>query len=68
MTITAITHKSIATWILHRDFEALQDLAEKNNVTVASYLRGIIVDAIQDELCRPVAMILHTDRDISLNK
>lgn len=43
------THKSIATWILKTDFEQLQQLAAKNNVTIAAYLRAIIVDALQDE-------------------
>lgn len=44
-----VTHKSIATWILKTDFESLQQLAVKNNVTVAAFLRAIIVDALQDE-------------------
>ena len=45
-----ITHKSVATWIRKEDFVLLQELSARNNVTVASYIRGIIVDAIQDEL------------------
>ena len=64
----AITHKSVATWILHKDFKALQDLAAKNNVSIASYMRGIIVDAIQDELYRPVGVVVNIDSTISLNK
>ena len=50
VTIDQSTHKSVATWILKSDYASLQDLAAKNNVTVATYIRGIIVDAIQDEL------------------
>ena len=42
-------YKSVATWISLGDFELLQLLAEKDNVTIASYIRGIIVDAIQDQ-------------------
>ena len=63
-----LTHKSVATWILKSDFKALQDLAAKNNVSVAAYIRGIIVDAIQDELYRPVGVIVNTSARVSLNK
>ena len=42
-------YKSIATWILHKDFELLCQLAARNKVSVAGYVRGIIVDAIADE-------------------
>lgn len=41
--------KSVATWISFKDYAVLQHLAFTNNVTVASYLRGIIVDALFEE-------------------
>lgn len=41
--------KSVATWITMKDFAYLQHLAFANNVTVASYIRAIIVDALEDE-------------------
>ena len=49
-SIDALTHKSVATWIRHEDYAILQELAAKNKVTVATYMRAIIVDAIQDEI------------------
>lgn len=42
-------NKSVATWLSTRDYAMLQHLAFKNKVTVSSYMRACIVDAIQDE-------------------
>ena len=42
--------KSVATWIPMRDFAMLQHLAFVNKVSVAAYIRGIIIDAVQDEV------------------
>jgi hypothetical protein len=44
------SYKSVATWIPMKDFALLQHLAFLNKVTVASYIRGIINDAIADEI------------------
>lgn len=43
------SHKNVATWIPIKDFELLQELANKHKVRLAAYLRAIIVDALQDE-------------------
>lgn len=43
------THKPVGTWLSAKDFDLLKIIAERNNVAVAAYVRGIIVDAIQDE-------------------
>jgi hypothetical protein len=45
-------HKSVATWIPMHDYAMLQHLAFINNCTVATYIRGIITDAVQDEKYR----------------
>lgn len=42
-------HKPVATWLLLKDVEMLQQLASKNNVSVAAYVRAIIVDALAEE-------------------
>lgn len=42
-------HKPVATWLRLKDYNSLQEIAERSNVGVAAYVRGIIVDAIQDE-------------------
>ena len=44
-------HKQVATWISLTDYEQLGQLAQANHVSIAAYVRGIIVDAIQDEAC-----------------
>ena len=44
-----VGYKPVATWLPEKDLEQLQNLARENNVTVASYLRAIIVDVLQDE-------------------
>ena len=44
-------HKLVAAWIPVRDFETLHRLAKANNVSLAAYLRAIIVDAIDEETC-----------------
>jgi hypothetical protein len=43
-------HRHVSTWITESDFDMLQKIAKDNNVTIATYLRGIVVDAIQDEI------------------
>lgn len=43
-------HRPVCTWIPNSDFELLQRLAALNNVTAASFVRGIIIDALQDQL------------------
>lgn len=47
-----IERRCIATWISKPEFEALKGFADSNNVTVASFVRSIIVDAINDETDR----------------
>lgn len=44
-------HKPVGTWLPVRDYELLKELAQNNNVPISTYVRGIIVDAIQDENC-----------------
>ena len=44
-------HKLVAAWVPMRDFDALHKLAKANNVSLAAYLRAIIVDAIDEENC-----------------
>ena len=42
-------HGPITTWVPLEDLAILQQLAIKHNVTLAAYIRAIIVDIIQDE-------------------
>lgn len=42
-------NKLVATWISMNDYATLQHLAFKNKVTLAAYMRAILVDAIQEE-------------------
>jgi len=42
-------HGQVTTWIPKEDVAILQHLARENNVTMAAYLRAIIVDIIEDE-------------------
>jgi hypothetical protein len=44
-------HKHVSAWIPMRDYEVLNRLARDNKVTLAAYLRAIIVDAVEEELC-----------------
>jgi hypothetical protein len=44
-------HKLVAAWVPMRDYEALHRLAKANKVSLAAYLRAIIVDAIDEETC-----------------
>lgn len=41
--------KFVATWLSIQDFELLRTLSEADNVSVAAYIRAILVDAIQDQ-------------------
>lgn len=49
-----VLEKPIATWLNIEDYEKLKDLAGAQGVTIASYLRSIVVDAIADEADRRV--------------
>lgn len=51
-------YKSVATWIPMKDYAMLQHLAFKSKVTVAAYIRAIIIDATQDELYRTASIIV----------
>lgn len=42
-------HKPVGTWISTYDLAKLQHIAFKNKVTVAAYVRAIIIDAIAEE-------------------
>lgn len=42
-------HKLVATWIPRKDFEHLEQLAKDNKVTLAAYVRAVIVDVLQEE-------------------
>jgi hypothetical protein len=41
--------KPVCTWLSIKDHLSLTELAKSNKVTVASYLRAIIVDVIAEE-------------------
>ena len=49
-----VLKRPIATWLSLEDYEKFKDLAEASGVTLASYLRSIVVDAIADEADRRV--------------
>jgi hypothetical protein len=42
-------HRPVGTWLQANDYQKLEQFARNNNVSIASYVRGIIIDAIQDE-------------------
>lgn len=42
-------NKPVGTWVSLKDFETLQMLAKKNNVSMSLYLRAIIVDVLEEE-------------------
>lgn len=56
--IGRVLKKPTCTWLSDADHNRLSALAEANGVTVAAYLRSIIVDALADEAARA---ILQTD-------
>jgi hypothetical protein len=43
-------NKQVSTWISMKDYAMLQHLAFKNKVTLAAYMRAILVDAVQEEV------------------
>ena len=45
-----LNNRIVAAWISISDYNLLRKIAQANNVTVSTYVRGIIVDAVQDEL------------------
>ena len=49
MAVTYKQQKSVATWLSEQDFALVQSLAASNNVTIAAFLRAVIVDALNDE-------------------
>ena len=42
-------HKLVATWVPTEDFALLQHLAFTHSVPLASYLRAILIDALEEE-------------------
>lgn len=56
-------NKLVATWISVKDFQILEQLAHNNKVTLAAYVRAIIVDAVQEEdsstQVKPATIQLH---------
>lgn len=48
--VYASSNKSVAAWIPIRDYEILQQLARRSKVSIAMYVRAIIIDATQEEL------------------
>ncbi len=42
-------HKTVCTWITLRDCERLSALAKENGVSVAAFVRSIVVDALAEE-------------------
>lgn len=50
-TLYQSPHKQVATWLSLTDYQQLGQLAQANRVSIAAYVRAIIVDAIQEESC-----------------
>ena len=52
-----VLKKPVTTWLETLDYEKFSAIAESNGVTVAAYLRAIIVDVIADETARSAALV-----------
>lgn len=50
VTIYNTEHKFVGTWVPVKDVALLRKLATDSNVTLAAYVRAILVDAVQEEL------------------
>lgn len=50
-------NKSVSAWVSMRDYAKLRHLAFIHKVTIASYIRSIIVDALQEEQHIPKPVI-----------
>ena len=48
--------RPVCTWLSVQDCEKFYALAKGNGVTVAAYLRAVIVDVIEDETERKSAL------------
>lgn len=42
-------YKSVATWIPLETYSSLRKIAEGHNVSIATYLRAIIIDVVDEE-------------------
>lgn len=49
-----VLRRPICTWLSAADYAKFAAIAEANDVTVAAYLRGIVVDAIAEETSKGV--------------
>ena len=47
-----VLKKPVCTWLSTLDYDRLHAIADANGVTLAAYLRAIIVDTIADETAR----------------
>ena len=45
-----VLRKPICTWLSESDYRAFETVATSNRVTVAAYLRSIVIDAIQEDM------------------
>ena len=45
----SVLKKPVATWLSRSDYDKFIALVDKNNVTIATYLRAIIIDIIAEE-------------------
>ena len=42
--------RPIAAWITEGDYARLKQVSDAKGVTMASFIRGVLIDAIEDEL------------------
>ena len=50
-----VLRKPICTWLSKAQYERFKILADASGVTVATYLRSIVIDALDDEISRRIA-------------
>ena len=55
-----VLRKPVTTWLSDCDYLAFKTIAEANGVTVASYLRGIVVDVINEETNQEARPVVRT--------
>jgi hypothetical protein len=52
-----VLRRPACTWLSVPDYEKLSAIAGAHNVTLAAYLRSIIVDVIADETARSAVLV-----------
>jgi hypothetical protein len=48
-----VLHRPIATWLSVEDHQRLLAIVERSGISVAAYIRAIVVDAIAEDAARP---------------